>query len=88
MTNGEKAGIREVFNMVKPLGEGQVRIETKLDTFIELYNKAHEALENKVDKASDCIKGKISIRAFALWLSSAVIVIGAILGYLKFLKVM
>ena len=98
MTNGEKATIREVFDLVKPLNDGLTRLETKFDEFIKIYDKGHKALADDLEITIDTntkehrsimnlLQGKISIKAFGLWLSSAVIVISGILGYLKFLKV-
>ena len=97
-TNG-KATIREVFDLIKPMAERQVRIETTLDEFIKAYEKGHKELSDDLTTTIEkntsehknivaLIHGKISIKAFSLWLSGAVVVVSAILGYLKFMGVL
>jgi len=98
MTANEKATIREVFDLIKPLNSGLARLETKFDEFIKTYDKGHKALADDLEITIDTntkehksiielLQGKISIKAFSLWLSGAVVVTSGILGYLKFLQV-
>ena len=98
MTSDEKAGIREVYDLVKPINDKLNRLETKFDEFIKTYDKGHKEiaddLEITIEKNTEehksiiaVLQGKISIKAFAVWLSVTGVVISGIIGYLKFLQV-
>ena len=88
MTKGENATIREVYDLIKPMNDSITRVETLLSTHLDNYSK--NCTTNKEDHTNfnNRISGKISIKAFASWLSGAVVIISGILGYLKFLKIM
>ena len=86
--NGTKATIREVYDLVKPMNESITKIETLLTTHLGNYEKDCE--ENKTEHKSfnNRFANKISIKAFASWLTGAGLFITMILALLKFLKVM
>jgi len=74
-SNGTKATIREVFNMLQPIGERQIKIETILNSFIDTYKTGHKDLEDKLNKTEDCLKSKISTKAFTLWISISITIL-------------
>ena len=86
--NGTKATIREVFDLVKPMNESITKIETLLITHLTNYEKDY--ISNKSDHKdfNNRFAHKISIKAFASWLTGAGLFITMILALLKFFKVM
>ncbi len=86
MTETEKATIREVYNIVKPLSDGQVRIETTLTAFIETYKIAHKETLADIEKIEKCVKDKISVRAFITTITTVSIILGIIISMLVVLR--
>lgn len=91
-SNGSKATIREVYDLVNsnviPMKIDIAEIKTTLHSFIKTYEIGHKDLEDKLDNCDKNLHNKISIKAFASWLTGAGLFITMVLALLKFFGVM
>ena len=94
MVDKEKAGIREVVNMLDPLKDdvtllkvSTTEIKTLLTEHLKRYNKFCEDNKTEHDTLKNRIYAKISIKSFAAWLTGASVLIGIILTILKVFNV-
>ena len=105
-TNG-RATIREVYDLINkqekdlllPMMSRQVKIEIKLDNFLETYEKGHKELQDDVITVCEANKeehelfkkwifSKISIKSFIAWTACVTTLIGLGLFLLKFFGVL
>lgn len=85
--NGNKATIREVRDLIdklddekiSPMKESLTRIETKLDMHLDSCNDYRKKNDNKHETIIKILGNKISIKAFASWLSITTVIMTTVI---------